>query len=281
MSGELTLVVDYVAQHPDEVARHLDLQDVEEAAALLLALPSDAAAGLLARMAPSTAVRCLAHAPRATAAEWLEALPIDAAASLLRRLPPDDATPLVEELPSGRRAAIAQLLSHAPETAGGVMDPLVLVVAEAATAADVRTLIATQPEHLYYYLYVVDAAGRLTGVFDLTELMRADASTQVRDLMTPHVTWIPAAASLETVFAHPGWRDLDALPVVDGGRFVGLIRHRRMRQLRALRGEADEATNGVRTVMALGELYWLGLCGLVQGFGTAAASPGAGPGGER
>jgi hypothetical protein len=44
-----------------------------------------------------------------------------------------------------------------------------------------------------------------------------------------------------------------------------------MRQLREERGAQSDKDGAVRTVVALGEIYWLGLCGLVQGFATAAA----------
>jgi magnesium transporter len=274
MTGDLALVIDYVARHPDEVARHADLRGPGETAALLRAMPAGSAAAIVARMAPTLGAECLAGLPTAAAAAMLDVLPMDVAASLLRRSPEDARAALVQALPASRRDPLARLLTYGPDTAGAVMDPLALGVPLAATAEDARVLVARAPAHLYYYLYVVDETHRLAGVFDLAELMRAGAATPVPDLMTAPVTSLRAESTLETVFAHPGWRDLDALPVVDaGGRFLGIIRHRRMRQLRALRGEIDPAAGGVRTVMALGELYWLGLCGLVQGLGAAAASP--------
>jgi magnesium transporter len=275
VTADLALVLDYVTSHPEEVARRADQEATDDAVALVLALPVEAAAAVVARMAPPLGAECLARLPVERAAELTEALPMDVAASLLRRVSVDEADPIVQALPAERRDALRRLLSFGPDTAGAVMDPLVLVVPASATAGDARGLVARQSARLYYYLYVVDPEHRLVGVFDLAELMRAEGSTPVRDIMTPHVTWIRADSTLETLFAHPGWRDLDALPAVDaGGHFLGIIRHRRMRQLRALRGELDETATGVRTVMALGELYWLGLCGLVQGFGSAAVVPG-------
>jgi hypothetical protein len=48
-----------------------------------------------------------------------------------------------------------------------------------------------------------------------------------------------------------------------------------MRQLRELADSSGGDDRTVRTMMALGEIYWLGLCGLLQGIAaTASESPG-------
>ncbi|HUF47959.1 MAG TPA: hypothetical protein VMM93_09085, partial [Vicinamibacterales bacterium] len=121
---------------------------------------------------------------------------------------------------------------------------------------------------------------RLVGVFDLAELQQADADQPVRAIANSSVTWLSADAPLASVFAHPGWRTLDAMPVVDDGRrFLGVLRHRTMRQLQEQDTPASGDDRTVRTVMALGEIYWLGLCGLLQGIAVTASESAAPEGG--
>lgn len=65
--------------------------------------------------------------------------------------------------------------------------------------------------------------------------------------------------------AHPGWREWDALPVVErSGAFVGAIKHKTLRRL----GGPDIDPAGmqplVQVLVGLGELYWLGLTGLLE-----------------
>jgi magnesium transporter len=187
---------------------------------------------------------------------------------------------ILAALPVEQARGVGALLAHGPATAGGVMDPHVLAVPLAATVADVRALLDTAPQHLYYYVYVVDAEHRLAGVFDLAELMQAGAADPVRAIVKPRVTWLAADAPLASVFAHPGWRALDAMPVVDHDRrFLGVLRHRHMRQLQEQETPAGGDDRTLRTVMALGEIYWLGLCGLLQGLASSATESAA-PGGE-
>lgn len=273
MSTEQALLERYVIEYPDEIARHAEELDADSRAGLLAGLPAELGASVLQRIAPAMACDGLRHMPRDTAAAMLHALPLDVGAALLRRLEPEVAEPLLTALPPDRAGPMRQVLSYRPDTAGAVADPLVLVVPHAASVAEAREIVEAHPQHLYYYVYVVDAEHRLVGVFDVPELVRAAASDRIDRIMTREVTWLSADSTLETVFAHAGWHTLDAMPVLDAdGRFHGVLRHRRMRQLQAQRGVESDRDQAVRTVVALGEIYWLGLCGLLQGFAAAANS---------
>jgi magnesium transporter len=270
----------YATTHAAEAARHVERLPLDAFTAVLSGLSPEGAATLLAHVAPSRAAQGLARLPADRAREVAVHVSLDLLAALCRRLDPDARRDLLETLPQSHAEPLRTLLQYEPGTAGGIMDPKVLVVSSAATIADARALIAAQPANLYYYVYAVDAAHRLVGVFDLAELLQADPSAPVTRILRANVLWLSAEAPLESVFVHPGWREFDALPVVDRDRrFLGVIRHRRMRQLvEQSRGLTDEG-QAVRTVLALGEIYWLGLCGLLQGIATTAT--GTASGGDR
>lgn len=276
MSAGQTLVAHYVTTHPDEVARYVDGLAPATAASLLEALTPATAAMLVPRLAQERAARLLEGLSLDTAAAVVDRMDVDDAVSLVRRMDRESAHALLGKLDAGRAHAIDALFSHPPGTAGGVMDPDVLTIPLASTVAEARALLESTPGHLYYYLYVVDETQRLAGVFDLAELLQADPAVPVQSIVMPHVLWLSADAPLASVFAHPGWRTLDAMPVVGPGhRFLGVLRHRRMRQLRELADSSGGDDRTVRTMMALGEIYWLGLCGLLQGIAaTASESPG-------
>ena len=278
MKASVDLVHHYTAAYPDEMARHVERLDRSDGVAVVSALAPQAVATLLPYVAPGHAARLVADLPDEVSAAVTTLMPVDGVAALLRRLDPAEAGRLLGALPAGQAQSVGALLAHRPGTAGGVMDPEVVTVPLAVTVADARQLLASAPAHLYYYVYVVDPEHRLAGVFDLAELMQADPAAPVGAIVTASVTWLSADAPLESVFAHPGWRVFDAMPVVDHQRrFVGVLRHRRMRQLQEQKAPAGPEDQTVRTVMALGEIYWLGLCGLLQGIAsTATESPASG-----
>jgi len=79
----------------------------------------------------------------------------------------------------------------------------------------------------------------------------------------------PARADVAAMSVHPGWYEHDSLPVVDErGVYLGAVRHERLRQQQGAPG-ARRTRGGVEAVVALGELYWLGLSGLVTGLASA------------
>jgi magnesium transporter len=276
VSARLDLVEHYAMTWPDEVARHVERLDPDHAVIVFSALPHPTAASLLPHLAAGHAARIVADLPAEAAAAVTGLMRADGAASLLRRMNPAVVSRILGELPADQARGVSALLAHGPATAGGVMDPDVLTVPVAATVADARILLETAPEHLYYYVYVIDVEHRLAGVFDLAELMQADPGEPVRAIIKPSVTWLSADAPLDSVFAHPGWRTFDAMPVVDSDRrFLGVLRHRRMRQLQEQESTANNDDGAVRIVMALGELYWLGLGGLLQGLASTATTSAA------
>ena len=282
MSAALDLAAHYVATHPEGVARHLERLAVDDAATLLADLPADAAATVLPHVAAATAARLLSHLPVPSAAAVAAQMPVDIAVPILRRADDVARAGILDALPDDRRAGIASLLLHQPGTAGSVMDPHVVTVPAGVTVGEARALLQSDPSHIYYYVFVLDADHRLAGVLDLAELMQADPKESVRAVARTSVTWLSADAALPSVFAHPGWRTLDALPVVDaGGRFAGVLRHRRMRQLQEHGRSSSTGDPAMATMMALGEMYWLGLSGLLHGMGAPAPSAMGVPGETR
>jgi magnesium transporter len=266
-----SLAAHYTATFPDEVARHVERLDRDAAVEVMSSLPAETAAALLPLLAPGRAARLVQDLNETDAVAVIRSVRADVAASLMRRMEPTSARQLLAGLDAHEAHDISRLLAHDPATAGGVMDPRVLTVTMGATVADARLLVAADPEHLYYYMYVVDAAHRLVGVFDLAELMQASAHDLVESIAEPSVTWLSPDTPLVSVYEHPGWRTLDAMPVIDHDRrFLGVLRHRRVRQLQAEEAPSRADDHAVQAVLALGEVYWLGLCGLLQGIAATA-----------
>ena len=82
---------------------------------------------------------------------------------------------------------------------------------------------AAETEALYY-LYVLDSLKRLVGVVSLRELLAAEDSRTVRDIMTTRVVSVRDDADQEEAARTLQTYDLAALPVVDDRhRLLGVI----------------------------------------------------------
>jgi len=280
MSLQSRMAEELIRAHPERAAAVLEGLPVEAAGALLARQEGALAGAVLAAMAPHAAGALLGALPPKRAAECLEALELDVAARLLRRAPGRAETLLAAMAPR-RSRALGALLGFEEGTAGALMDPEVLALPADLTAEQALTQVRQAADRARYNLYVLERDGRLVGVLNLRELLLAAPRTRLGDAMVRDPYRVPAGAPEAAVRAHPGWREVHALPVVDaGGRYLGAIRYRTLQDLErgALRGGPD----GGDTAAALGDLFAAGARGLLEalagGERTRAGSRGRGPG---
>jgi magnesium transporter len=271
MRADLAVATQFVADHPEEAALVLEQMSFADAAALLAELEPARGAGLVARLSAALAVDCLRSLPDRLVADVLSELPIDLAARILKRASEETRESWLATIPEERAAFLRRKLRYPPGTAGALVDPLVLALPEDLSVGEAQKQLRRSAERAYYYLYVVDREQRLVGALDIRELMLAESKATLGAVMHREVVSVSAHADLATVISHPGWRELDALPVVDGaGVFFGIIRHRSMRQI-AGRPADHEPQPMVRAVVSLGELYWTGLSAFLAG--VSAVTP--------
>jgi Mg/Co/Ni transporter MgtE len=252
--------------HPAEVARLLgDLPPGGEAAALAR-LDDAAAAGVLARMSPPAGAGCLGALDPARGVAILSLLPPERAAALLRRIDAARRDALLTSLPGASR--LRPLLAHAEGTAAALMDPAVIALPDDLDLDEARRRVHRHAAQLALEVYLVDREQRLRGVVSLRELLDPAGRGPLASLARP-VEPLAAGADVAAVSVHPGWNEHDSLPVVDEqGTYLGAVRHERLRQQQGAPG-ARRTRGGVEAVVALGELYWLGLSGLVSGLASS------------
>lgn len=218
---------------------------------------------LLGRLAPPSAAAALCELEPETGGRLLSRIPAEQAAALLRRLEPEARERLLGSLPDRER--VRRLLELREGSAGALMDPRALALPEDLELEEVRRRLGRLSAHLALELYAVDREQRLVGVADLREVLDVSRRGPLADLVRK-VEPLLATVDLATISAHPGWAERGSLPVVDErGVYLGALRAERLRGL-AEGADSRRARAGRETVVALGELYWLGLSGLVTGL---------------
>ena len=282
MTLEASLLGEFVATHPNEAARVLESMPAPDAAEVLAQLPLDLLAGLLRWLAPVTAASALESLGPERAANALSASRSDLAAAVLRTMSAEQQSAVVDRLSPEARKETGALLRFADGTAGALMDPSVLTFTESVTAADALERFRHNSEHALYYLYIVDDAQKLVGVANIRELMAARPERLLGSIAVRTVASLPARASWESLLAHPGWKRVHALPVIEtDGRFLGVVRYESVRKLEDRAAEHLLEDHGARTATALGELYGLGLRGLFDLAASAVLGSGDAKGRQR
>ncbi|KOP27516.1 magnesium transporter [Hapalosiphon sp. MRB220] len=158
--------------------------------------------------------------------EIVEQMSPDDRAKLFDELPAKIVKRLLEQLSPAEKESTAQLLGYEAGTAGRIMTQELISLKENFTAAETLERIRTlaNASEMIYYLYVTDAARRLTGILSLRELVTAQPQQTIGEIMTRDVLSVNTDTDQEEVARLIQRYDFLAVPVVDReDRLVGII----------------------------------------------------------
>ncbi|MEX2227121.1 MAG: magnesium transporter [Dehalococcoidia bacterium] len=212
------------AAHPADAADAIAHLDREEREQIIAVIPR----GTLARI--------VEYLPESASKEIIEAFESQQLAAVLDEVDDDIAVDILHQMPGERAeetlrsmrraAAIAPLLGHSDETAGGHMTRAFVSLHGGWTAERaIQYMRRVRPDaDSAYYLYVVDSDGKLEGIVSLRDLIIANPDAQLGQIMSPDVVSVRDDMDQEQMARLVQRYDLVALPVVDEeNRLVGVI----------------------------------------------------------
>lgn len=255
MNAHWSLAAAFIAGHPKDAAHLLEQADPRAGADVIARCPEREAAAAVREMEVQAAASLLACVPDERAGKILAELPLATAALVLGALTPEERERLLAAAPEEAARPLRTALRHPEGTAGALMDANVIGLPPETTAAEALGRVRRRGRQAGNYLYVVGDGRELVGVVSLGELVSASPGATLASVMRSGVARLPARASAEMIVAHPGWRDLHALPVVDAaGALVGAVRRETCERLRDSFAQRGEAAHGVG--LALVEAFW-------------------------
>jgi magnesium transporter len=204
--------------HPADIAEILTDLDTHERANMFRSLDPEIAADALAEVEdPRIQAQLLEVVSQDRAADILEEMQPDEAADLLGEMPDETSAALLHKMEAEEAQDVRELLSYAPDTAGGMMTTEFVALPADLTVADTFTRLRTVAPDVeaIYYLFVVDEEGRLVGVLTLRHLILAAPTIVLRDIMIQNPARVHHTDSRDTVAEIVEKYDLLALPVVD------------------------------------------------------------------
>lgn len=223
--GSLASLVQVVA--PQDIAEALSLlEDPAQQARVLVQLDEALASEVLDYLEPALVKQIFEHLPDTKAARLLSALPADDAAQILEQLEEDEAQVLLRQMAPPEAREVRELLEYPPNTAGRLMVRQYVRVRPEWTSEqtlDYLRQVGTEIETIYY-LYVVDIRQRLIGICSLRELVLADPSKRIEQIMETDLVVVHPETDQEEVANLLSKYDLLAVPVVDElGRMLGIV----------------------------------------------------------
>ena len=250
----------FLQAHPDDAARLLERFAPQDVAAVLSTCLPSVASAVLQRMVSPAADDCVSLMSDEHGALVIAELPSARATELLRRMLPERRRAFLEMLPAKCAGPLGRVIQYPPHTAGALVDPLTATFPDDISVEEARDRLAGFTTHVHYYLYVVNREQTLVGVLNLRELMLGRPQALLASMMQRQVVSVPASTSREQIITNPYWQQFHALPVVDAhGVFLGVLRYDVFRRLETEAAPRDAVELALGTILAIGELYWVGL----------------------
>lgn len=212
--------------HPADLADIIEELDIYKRSQVFQSLDITTAAETLEETDPRVQVRLIETLHPAQASDILEEMSPSEAADLLGDLPKEKAEGILREMEKEIAEDVKELLIHPDEKAGGLMTTSYPALNPGATVQEALDFLRREAENLdiVYYVYIVDEEEHLWGVISLRELLMAEPTTLLTNLMENRVITITLEKEkdeIANIFAKYGFK---AIPVVDTeNRIKGVI----------------------------------------------------------
>lgn len=214
--------------HPTDAASILNGLSVEEIAQVLAILPTDQERDVFGYLEPEVQEHYVAGAGRERVKNVLQLMLSDDRAEFLDRLEPRVRDQLIPMLPNAAREDLLRRGTFRDDQVGSFLTTDYAVLNPLLTARSAIAELRRQApsKETIYYSYVVDRFGKLVGFVSLRDLILAEETKPVGEIMKTDLVSISAEADQEEAARIIRDYDLIALPVVDAsGRLVGIVTH--------------------------------------------------------
>ena len=190
-------------------------------------LGEEKAADMLEYLQPQLQVELLGEIDEELASRLIAKMPHDEAADVLGDMEEDDTESYLDKLPHKFSSEVRELLTYNEESAGGIMNPLVLTVyADMDVQGVLNTIrIKAEKDNMdLYYVYVVDKQNHLLGVVSLRTLLTSPVHQKVTDIMIRDIVKLHVDDLQDYIADEFMKYQFNALPVVDlYNRLKGIV----------------------------------------------------------
>jgi magnesium transporter len=221
--------------HPVDLADILEELEGGQRVALFNALDAEQASDTLEEVEPRVQRELIHAIEKERAALLINEMSPAQAADILAILPRDEASAILRLIDQEKSSKVEHIIGEHDEQILLYASPELIKLPATTPAAEVldRYRELATGKHVVMYVYVTDAAGGLKGVVDIREIVAAEPTQTLGDIMTEHVIALPKDATLRQAVMLFDRYDFRALPITDEhDHLLGAVSSRDVRSLR-------------------------------------------------
>ncbi|HVA04566.1 MAG TPA: CBS domain-containing protein [Acidimicrobiales bacterium] len=214
--------------HPAQIADLVEAASHEEGEEIIEAVGQDREleADVFEELDAEHQIEFVRSRSDAEAARLLATMAPDDAADLIVELDQDHRLPVLQLLPGAQQRKIRTLLNYNPETAGGLMSPDFLCLAESTPVSNVLEAVrsSTAPPEALAVVFARGDDGRVTGSASVVRLIQAAPTRTLGSVVRPNPAHVHPDWDLHAVTRKMTDFNLTVAPVMDEQhRMVGVI----------------------------------------------------------
>lgn len=212
--------------HPADLAERMSTIALREQIELIRKMPVEHAAVVLGHMEEEDQHSIAKGLVKKRLTMILEAMPADEAADLLGQFSNAKMEAILDLMESESRQETIELLAHAEDTAGGVMEKeLVDFFPETKVSEAIQIIRSNfEPQDFLNYLYITNHRSELIGVVSLKELLLSDLEAPLGEVMHTDIVSVQTDEDQEKVAYLASKYNIQAVPVINRlNQLVGIV----------------------------------------------------------
>ena len=215
-----------VTMNPADIAAVFNGVQKEQLPLLFRLLPKELAAETFVEMEPETQELLIHGFSDSELHEVVDELYVDDAVDIVEEMPANVVKRILAQVSPGKRKEINEILRYPENSTGSIMTTEYISLHPEMTVTQAfERITRTGVDKETIYTCYVTKERQLLGLVTVKDLLLcADKSTQVEELMNPHVITVSTLTDQEETARMLSKYDFIAMPVVDSdGRMVGIV----------------------------------------------------------
>lgn len=225
-SGNTDKLRDILAdQRSSHIAEIVEILDSDDSLTLFNCLEKPIAAEVFEKIDEATRSELFELLGDEELITLISELDPDDAADVLAELDKEESQEVLEKLDSQEAEQIKELMVYSEDSAGGIMDPIIVSVSQDATVNEaVQRIQQAEIDEDFYSVFVVDEKGRFLGDVRIRLLLTNRGERKIKDLIDTDTIFATVNDDQQEVFNLFKKNDLIVVPVLDANhQLVGRI----------------------------------------------------------
>jgi len=203
-------------QRSSDIAEIVEILDNEDIRSIFDVLDEPTAAEVLEKIDEATRTEIFELLKTEELSSIILQMDHDDAADIISELPEEEQIELLTRIPLSESAEISKLMGYSEDSAGGIMDPLVISVSEDATVAEaINKIRAAEIDEDFFSVYVINKNKQFLGDVRIRFLLTRPENAKIHDLIDPDTIYVNVDTDQEEVRNIFSKNDLIVVPVLD------------------------------------------------------------------